>query len=290
MRDFSEKILPYDLWWHLDDLEIGFTIEEAEILIRRSAMINWKERRALLEELAESIEDTLLRDRIYSEISLENIALAEFRTPSEGYVYALFDSLPDETPELQDCFSNIEMAEEFGKDMEVPFSIYKMPIQSPTDYKGRRRWKAIFYESNGEISNVSYVWPGKMAADPQNLYGIGECENFAYSRRRSAMRSEINLPHPYERGDIVQDIVNGQYGIVTGDTHIGLILVRFLDKGKWSEEVSLEPWVIKKSSKGKSTDGTVLQEMSYLIKGFPDASLQHLQEAMGTLEINRQYE
>ena len=290
MRDLSKKILPYDLWWHLDELEIGLTAEEQEILIRRSAMVNWKERRALLEELAELTRNTLLRDRIDSEISMENLALAEFRASSEGYVYTLFDNLPDEAPELQECFSNIEMAEEFGKDMEVPFSIYKMPIQESVEYKGWRRWKAIFYESGGEISNVSYVWPGKMAADPQGLYAIGECENFAYSKRRSVIRSEINLPHPYERGDIVQDIVNGQYGIVTGDTHIGLILVRFLDKGKWSMEVSLEPWVVQKVSKGKSKDVRVLQEMSYLIKGFPDASLQHLQEAMGTLEINRQYE
>jgi len=287
MSNLSENILPFDLWWHLDELGICLTDEEQEILIRRSAMVMWKERRALLEKLAKETKDTLVRDRIDSEISMENIALAEFRTPSEGYLYALFSGWPDGTPELRDCFTTIELAEENGKYNELPFSIYKMPIQRSEEYKEWRRWKAIFYEGDGEISSVSYVWPGKMAADPQCLYEFGECENFSHSKRRSVMRSEIKLPHPYKKGDIVEDIVTGQHGIVTGDTKIGLILVRFLEKGEWAEEVSIEPWVVVSANNGSLKEDKVLQEMSYLIKEYPAASLQHLQKAMCMLEIKR---
>ena len=206
-----------------------FTDFEVATLIF-NGMQTYDEKRASLGELAETTTDMNLKAMIDRRLAYEDEEIAFFEEEKEGFVY-LLNSCEFEPEDCYcGCFANAKLALEYGCKLGFDFSIEKHVVigSKHNDYPKKRvytnpylqelkDWTSYVkeYESHDTVvAKFHYNKEGKLlyfAADIER--DLAEELEMLFSPARFE-NAYMEIPNPFERGDIVSVVGTDRQGII----------------------------------------------------------------------------
>lgn len=183
-------------------LETGwvFTDEQKAVLLVHGDL-SLKEQCSRLRALQESTADQSLKERIAKYLNSEDLRFQAFKVNSDkAYIYILKVKegnipypgiLPDE------YFFDLDLAYRCGRETNLPFMIEKYPVEVPGIGSPRSLFTNFLeFDEDGE----AVYFYGAVQDD------YGESEDF---------NDFIEVPNPFEKGDIVRIVGTERYGIVS---------------------------------------------------------------------------
>lgn len=174
-----------------------FSDFEKATIIYNSNMTE-EEKSKLLKKLADVTNDENTKTQIYERLEFDTKKLATFKNNCGDYIYAV---LTEEDEEVNGYLSVYDLAVKYGKNQKKKFKIRKYKIMG----------KELMI-SDHLVGEVDFNEDGKLIS----LWSDGitegadiDCENVQRFESRY-----IDIPHPFERGDIVRILTYGGVGIV----------------------------------------------------------------------------
>lgn len=177
----------------------GFTDKQKAVLLVHGDL-SLKEQCSRLRALQESTADQSLKERIAKYLNSEDLRFQAFKVNSDkAYIYILKVKegdipypgiLPDE------YFFDFDLAYGCGRETSLPFMIEKYPVEVPGIGSPRSLF-TTFLEFNEDGESVYFY--GAIQGDD------GEPEDF---------NDFIEVPNPFEKGDIVRIVGTERYGII----------------------------------------------------------------------------
>ena len=182
-------------------LEMGwvFTDEQKAVLLVHGDL-SLKERCSRLQTLQESTADQGLKERIAKYLNSEDLKFQAFKENSDkACIYILKvkeGDIPYSGILSDEYFFDLDLAYGCGRETNLPFMIEKYPVEVPGIGRPRSLFTS-FLELNEDGEAVYFY--GIIPGDD------GEPEDF---------NDFIEVPNPFEKGDIVRIVGTERYGII----------------------------------------------------------------------------
>lgn len=175
-----------------------FSDFEKATIIYNSRMTE-EEKSKALKELADVTNDEKTKTQIYERLEFDAKKLATFTYNCGDYIYAV---VIEEDEAVNGYFSVFDLAVKFGRNQNNKFRISKYKIMGKELLISGNLIGEIDFNEKGKIISL---WSNEI---PEEEAKFG-CENVQRFESRY-----IDIPNPFERGDIVQILTNGSVGIV----------------------------------------------------------------------------
>lgn len=226
-----ELIPSKDVRKYIEQTGRTFTdFEKAAILYQLN--LPFEKMQSELKRIMETTDDEMLKQQISERIEYNLSCVNYFKDNTEGYIYAV-QSYEYEEPYISGYFSNPDLAYSHGKKKKCKFDIEKYPIigaNGAEPFKPRAYINPYLFDSvepekyieeqeyDGEyIASFHFNEDGilldfcssEMEYANQKVYL--RVENFDPSRFENTY---LDVPNPFEKGDIVKLTTDGSYGIV----------------------------------------------------------------------------
>lgn len=193
-----EFIPSKDVRDYCKSIEHEFSDFEKATIIYNSYMTE-EEKRKALKELAHVTDDENTKTQIYERLEFDAKKIANFKNNCGEYIYTV---VTEEEGEISGYFSAFDLAVEYGRNQKYKFKIGKYKIMG----------KELLI-SDHLIGEVNFNEMGKIIS----LWSKELLEEEAKFDSDIVQRFEsryIDIPNPFERGDIVRILPNGDVGIV----------------------------------------------------------------------------
>ena len=236
------SLISKDVMQYMKENDLHFTdFEKATIIYNSRLPVNEKHYR--LERLAEETDDEVLAQQIKDRLFDDRHVIETFLFDTEGYIYSL------EFFFHRNCFAIPKSAYEYGKSEGQPlFTIGKYKIVSNEEVGNNKNKQ--FYEINDPRNPSSVIFIRRYYPSSEldyngdgTLFGFLSNEIDLADKRvqneKDNTRFEnapINMPNPFERGDIVKLIDMGMLGIIETSQEEWNNKYEALRNGKFSKE------------------------------------------------------
>lgn len=264
---------------YLGERECELTEAEEAAYIYQNELFGWKEKNGLLKTLAEKTENFRLRNEILNYLKAEQEELEAFQQKDTGWGYAVYVDEKDIAPYFAYICTDYQAAVEQGMLEKQQFHILKVPILEQGIRKKLDFCRKIYFDREGDIENVNRAWRREKREILEQFEG--QC-----------CSEKIEIPNPFRCGDIIQNLLTGEYGIVGNslENPAGKISVAFWKQGKWKKAEMVASWLLEYAELPK---GDIRWEVFLAAKRIMcggAGGLEQMENASSRWNLKQQYE
>lgn len=172
--------------------------------------------RPVLEEIAEQTEDEILRKQIITQLAKDDGQIDRFKNNAEGFVFGvelieedIEEGYSDERS-IEAYFADFRGAHDFGLSAKVSFIIKKCRIypryEEGVKHENSGDFMEMFFDSCGVMTKFYIYEPDQSDSESEMVWGYEDPERLQFQN------SFIELPNPFELGDIVRYVGDSSIG------------------------------------------------------------------------------
>ena len=196
----------------------------------RDRGLTFDETRSDLERLRDTTEDAELRQQLSERMAYDDACLERHKCNEDGF-YGLYLYIDGEIYYCRQCLS-FNVAYRQGCRAGEKFRITKFRQVTAEGGKGQSLMPRLFWCSLGEgtwcinMANLYFDEHGELLY--VDTFDADENEERAYGRQGRFEAAEIDIPSPFQAGDVVETLQSGTIGVVLSAGHT--------QTWRWSEE------------------------------------------------------
>ena len=217
-------LISKDVQLYMEENNLHFTdFEKATIIYNSALSVNEKHDR--LEKLASETVDEILNQQITDRLFDDRKIIETFMNDIEGYIYDLDITEAIDVEYECDCYADPQSAYEYGRSQGYLFDIGKYKIVSNEtrennkdvyflEMQDPRNPDSVVYIERRPVSGLFYDADGALIKFQSDEIDFADKRVQNESDKSRFENAPINMPNPFEIGDIVRVLNSDMHGIV----------------------------------------------------------------------------